>query len=598
MALPSDEEQEQLLAALAGLVRRAGPEALVSSPLALADPAFFPEAWSLTAAGVRAPALRMLALAGLGHLDVRVVVGQGLESTRESEPGVGAIESRSHHEGACAWFAGIEGGACLFGVDQSMLADPEGAVAALAHEVAHAFRSVKGLVDADARLEELLTDVTTIYLGFGVLTTNGAYRYRARGELSGGLTYTYYSHASQGYLAPESMAFLLAAQVVARGAEAGEARRVERRLETNQAAAFASACKKLRDSRSSLLQKLGLPESAAWPAPRPLAEVFAHLPAPPAAEPAPAPQAPEPEEAAEEPVPSNKGRRVFRVRNDRRGRGAMLGGLAGMALAAAVQPVLSAALLLLLGGSCAGHALGRRRAFFVCSNLQCKALIGAEAHCPSCQGTVAGDIAHADDRLAAEEALDGEGDQSPPRRGGTFRALRVIASLVFLLIVGALGFSAWSAYFANEVRVHFAGPAAAGTVSVDGGPAVNSKGGVAHLALRSGERHLSMVASGQTATLTLQVKPDSRHAARASSEVCFVALDGRGYYGTSGPRVGGVRERFDQDHLELADLTYFFDTLPAKLSYSQVTQVRVLVPCHCSLLHLPDDEILARVTAH
>jgi hypothetical protein len=176
--------------------------------------------------------------------------------------------------------------------------------------------------------------------------------------------------------------------------------------------------------------------------------------------------------------------------------------------------------------------------------------------------------------------------------------MRVVASLVLLLVASALGFSAWSAYFANEVRVHFAGPAAAGTVSVDGGPAVSAKGGVAHLALRSGERRLSMVAGERTSTLTLHVKPESRHAARASSEVCFVALDGRGYYGTSGPRVGGVRERFDQDDLELADLTYFFDTLPAKLSPSQVTQVRVLVPCHCSLLDLPDGEIVSRLTAH
>ena len=68
---------------------------------------------------------------------------------------------------------------CLFGVDVEQLGDGLGVTATMAHEVAHAFRSRFGLALTDPERideEERLTDLTTIYLGAGVLTTNGIAR--------------------------------------------------------------------------------------------------------------------------------------------------------------------------------------------------------------------------------------------------------------------------------------------------------------------------------------------------------------------------------------------------------------------------------------
>jgi hypothetical protein len=70
----------------------------------------------------------------------------------------------------------------------------------MGHEVAHAYRSHHRLQVDDRDREELLTDLTTIYLGFGILSVNNSYRFRKSGSLEGSLAYTRWSTSSSGYL--------------------------------------------------------------------------------------------------------------------------------------------------------------------------------------------------------------------------------------------------------------------------------------------------------------------------------------------------------------------------------------------------------------
>lgn len=114
--------------------------------------------------------------------------------------------------------------------------------------MAHTWREVHGLTTADRDIEERLTDLTTVYLGFGLLTTNGAYLYRAGGVYEGTKAYTQWSHTRGGYLGPEAMSFLLAVQVKARGLGWFARRRLAGQLETNQAAFFRWALGKLGDA--------------------------------------------------------------------------------------------------------------------------------------------------------------------------------------------------------------------------------------------------------------------------------------------------------------------------------------------------------------
>ena len=98
-----------------------------------------------------------------------------------------------------------------------------------------------------------------------MLTTNAAYVYRQSGELTGGVTnrsiaVTRWMHSRSGYLPPEAMSFLLAAQIKARGMGWLARRRLTGKLETNQGGYFRWAIKKL-PAVNELRRVLGLVEA-------------------------------------------------------------------------------------------------------------------------------------------------------------------------------------------------------------------------------------------------------------------------------------------------------------------------------------------------
>src|SRR5262249_25485950 len=158
--------------------------------------------WQPDLASMRRLATRLLGYAGLDRLRVRIEPFESDDPTPSAITGAVAGAS-AHHVGAAAFFAGIDGDTCLFGADTRLFDDPDRLVAALAHETAHAFRTFHGLCVKDRDEEERLTDLTTIYLGFGVLTTNASYRYRASGRMMGSMTVTEWSHEALGYLSPQ-----------------------------------------------------------------------------------------------------------------------------------------------------------------------------------------------------------------------------------------------------------------------------------------------------------------------------------------------------------------------------------------------------------
>jgi hypothetical protein len=227
----------------------------MGAPLVLPTDDFFPDRVTPDAAGAEVLARRLLGFAGLGELGVKVAT-------------YASHKRRSGHHTA-AFFLGIEDGACLFGFDENLFESPDKAVGTLAHEVAHAFREARSLVVDDREREELLTDLTTIYLGLGVLTANAAYQYSSYRVLGGSA----YEHSKMGYLPFQAMAFALAVHAVVRGEELG---RVERHLSRSQADSFNAAVRALKE-KPLLAGQLGVSKTAAQ-APR-LAVSAAPLPA-------------------------------------------------------------------------------------------------------------------------------------------------------------------------------------------------------------------------------------------------------------------------------------------------------------------------------
>ena len=392
--LPEEHERAALLKGLAALIETHGFETFVAAPLLEPNPQFFPDPWEPSTRGVRALALRILRYAGNSELDARVTL---------CSEGIGERADES----VVAWFEGIEDGACVFGVDCTLLREDDAIVGTLCHEVAHAFRAWTGTAEAHDRLEEENTDLASIFLGFGILTTNNAFRFRQRSELVGGWAKTEWSTTRSAYLSPQAMAFALAAQVTARRTPPAEAKRIGDLLEPNQRAFFHAARRHFEQNVDDLHARLGIPPRWVWPAPREFALVEL------------------PENARFDPRDGagqadnqawNWGSNVFRVRTRMTMAGLRWGGIFGVAVGMIVQMLFDTSVkgtlvVAAIVGMVVGALYGRRQSSDTCSDPQCGEMLSADAStCPRCGGRIRGVIRRAADRLEAEEALE-EGEE-------------------------------------------------------------------------------------------------------------------------------------------------------------------------------------------
>lgn len=247
--LPDEAEREHLLDDLAELIEAAGSDRFLTAAILEPNDRSFPDPWTPDAAGVERLLRRLLGYATLGGLTLTLEIAQFSETAGH----VRMDGTAGGHQGTAAWFDGIRDGVCAFGVDTIGLRDPMGLIGTLAHEVAHAYRHEKQLRQPITAHEERLTDLTTVYLGSGILTTNATQRFRSGRRGAG----SWYSRAHAGYLSMQAMSFLLAAQIVARGVPASP---IARALSPNQRACFAAAHAQF--ARPTLLARLGLPLTA------------------------------------------------------------------------------------------------------------------------------------------------------------------------------------------------------------------------------------------------------------------------------------------------------------------------------------------------
>jgi hypothetical protein len=203
-----EEDQVALGRELAALAVSMGPTWLMDAPILLPRPQDFPDQWRPDLDGAEVMLERLLSYAGLGDVPFSIEPFDGEEALLDH------VTGWHRSSGAVAFFAGRgDDGALRFGLDVQQLDDAESLSGVWAHEVAHAFRATHGLVVEDQELEEELTDLTTIALGFGCLTTNNAWRFRRRAELNGYSVSTHTTTQRFGYLPLQAMAFALGLQV-------------------------------------------------------------------------------------------------------------------------------------------------------------------------------------------------------------------------------------------------------------------------------------------------------------------------------------------------------------------------------------------------
>jgi hypothetical protein len=383
---PAEEEREWLLDGLATLIRRHGYERLISCRILLPTDEDFPDEVPSGASGVRVLLLRLLWYAGMGQHRARLTVYEERTFMEVDHRGVG-------HGGAgtAAWFAGIEGEICEFGVNAGELRlEREEVIGTLGHEVAHAFRYHHQLCVRDAEVEERLTDLTAVYLGFGTFLLNSSASFKTGGVSASGERLLY-EKRERGYLSPAQLAFLLATQVVVRGTGPRRLRAIADTLSANQRKLFDASCE-LLPATAELRERLCIPEPEQWPAwpertPRPQ-----DLQLEPTAE-----EAKDEADEAEQPLanagPSGviswdpPGPPVRRVEGSYAGLLGLGGSVAPWIVGAmgALEglPLIASSLL----GGVVGVVIGRRLPSDSCSACRARLPRGAE-RCERCHGTV------------------------------------------------------------------------------------------------------------------------------------------------------------------------------------------------------------------
>lgn len=155
--------------------------------------------------------------------------------------------SRSKREDhVAAWFSGPDDNTCHFGIDPRQLAREDAFVAALCHETCHAFRRHHGVELRDHDREEEATDLTAVFVGFGIFLLNASDQLETSGAVVGGMAVTTTYSARLGYLSPLALSLLLAAQMIVRGASVSEHRSIASHLRPNP-----RACSQMRETATA-----------------------------------------------------------------------------------------------------------------------------------------------------------------------------------------------------------------------------------------------------------------------------------------------------------------------------------------------------------
>ena len=402
--LPTRREQEWLLEELARLIQARGLDSFVATPIVLPTSEFFPDLVDSLHATVDRITRRLLQYAGLGALDAQVLSFKHGQIKRENEA--------THCQAIAGCFLGIKDGCCRFGINVEVAPDVEQLAGVMAHEVAHAYRSHHGLCHAERHTEELLTDLTTAFLGFGVLSVNSSYRFRKSGSLTGYVAQTRWSTSSAGYLPPQALSFLLASQISVRGLTPRERKPIFRQLEPNQEA-FVRAAVRVFDSKEIVLESaLALPPRATWTSPMSASDVLQPL----------APFGPHKDvgKSGEQPTdvrPNvssewNRGRPVFRIVKSSRLPVAtwyFLFVAPGIILAIPLFGSWFGVLPFVLAAFLWRKRRGQGARYTYCSDAGCRVVLASDlTRCPSCGGEIMGEIDAEDDRLAMEEKVEEE----------------------------------------------------------------------------------------------------------------------------------------------------------------------------------------------
>jgi hypothetical protein len=205
----NEEERDWIDEGLRRLERMLGARRMLEAQVILPTPEHFPDPYDKSQASAEALFRRVC---GYMHVDSSTIelefftdetkdLKKLLPYWRGASGGCAGLytHGKSSKEGEIA--AGM-----VIAVNEAHFDDPLALVATIAHELGHVILLGGGLVNGDVSDHEPLTDLLTVYLGFGVFTANSAARFRQyQDERRAG-----WSMQRLGYLPQEAFGYALA----------------------------------------------------------------------------------------------------------------------------------------------------------------------------------------------------------------------------------------------------------------------------------------------------------------------------------------------------------------------------------------------------
>jgi len=364
-------ECADLLDVLLDVLKKHGPEPFLTWPIITTSPQHFPQESGPEVDRVAAIISRLARLAGLSAVPLR------LEDHRPDD------DVASIHQQPVVSFIGIDGDVAVFSLE--CLGAPDLLIATLCHEVAlfagerrtpkHPYRSTQ-TDTAPFETDDLIrAAVTTVVLGWGAITANGAHRFAKTGVIQGYSVRSEWSHGRVGALSAGDLCCLLALQAVVRDDELDGASFVET-LQENQRIELEGWYDVLLPHREELCRRLAMP-----------------------VEPPPRGDESEQRDREGDPRMTIVRRPIHRVRRNRTGEHGVVGALVGCGFLVALllASIDSDALLVAFGlpvvGAVVGALIGRRRPKLFCSAWDCGAILDqGTKHCLKCGGAVESDI--------------------------------------------------------------------------------------------------------------------------------------------------------------------------------------------------------------
>jgi len=180
-----------------------GAELLRNATVVEPTPTFFPDPWDGTPTAALALFARVCRFMQVEPDSVHVSFWRKEEESPEVKlPGI--ISGQTESRGAAGTYSRVDG-VDEIRLNAADLKDPEGLIATIAHELAHVLLLSRSGMSRDEPHMEALTDLATIYLGFGIFTSNTLLRSKnwTDGNVQG------WRVQRKGYISPEMAGWAL-----------------------------------------------------------------------------------------------------------------------------------------------------------------------------------------------------------------------------------------------------------------------------------------------------------------------------------------------------------------------------------------------------